>query len=52
MILKAKPLSIIVVVLLFSSITVANIIGRWDSELKPQGAVLIMIDTLQANLPR
>ena len=38
MILKAKPLSIIVVVLLFSSITVANIIGRWDSEHKPQGA--------------
>ena len=36
--LKAKPLSILLVVVLYSSVTAANIIGRWDSELKPQDA--------------
>ena len=37
--LKAKPLSILLVVILFSSVTAANIIGRWHSELKPQAVI-------------
>jgi len=38
MTLNAKPLSIIVVAILFGIVTLANVIGRWDSELNPQVA--------------
>ena len=51
MTINPKSLSIIVVGILFGSITLVNIIGRWDSEFKPQSATKISHSFAAQNVP-